>query len=1081
MFVENSTLEANRCIIAKNESSGQGGGIGCESATMTLNNCVCVGNFGSEGRGGIASDSSVITFTNGILWNFGTEVRDGGGLAPEITYSCVQSGLPGVGNINAYPLFVDPDNEDYRLQDGSPCIDGGTDLGMGFNGAAPDMGAWEAPGDYTQGATQHVPTLLRVDADMVKGGGGDRWADALPSISDALFLCSASDEIWVAEGTYHENISFEPGLRLFGGFSGDETARDQRDPGTNLTTIESPGNSQTVVTVQNVEKTTMDGFSIVNSDFSQRGFTYQDVDSATLNNCRIHGQLFIFFSFPDISNCVVTGAEQLEFGGVRCSYSNPTFFNCEITENKGRTGAGVSCYSSNPVFRNVRITRNEAYYIGGGFYCVDSNPELINCTIADNTGDRGSAMDLTYSNPVITNSILSNPQGVQEDEISTGDPLSAAIISYSIVAESEGGEFNIDTDPLLVDPESGDYRLQPTSPCIDAGNPDPMFNDDCLPPGQGTVRNDMGYTGGTGNCQVLTGSTVPTLTPTPTITPTPGPGCDSGYYILDSYGGRHRVGEPNTITGSLYFGYDIARDLEKASVSIGQATDLDLVVLDGSGVAHFIEYPDHSIPQMFYFGDQLNEFPQGRAVDLELSADSQGLWVLTDFGGIYRSGSALDDDPVMVPNTDGFALGWDVPIEAEIRAPGLEAPGGATLRAVSLVVIDTDEDNIADGFVIVDSMGGHYQIDNDGNEFAAGSSDGSPENSPERLLDPAAYVWPFFGGLDIARDAELHPSQRGVVIFDGWGGIHPVPVDVTTNPVFYANNRQPDNPTELITTVGMPYIVNGFAPPDTPAEEIPEIDAASIFMDLEFSVSCGNGFYTLDRFGGVFAFGAARFEPDNLMPPYSGSPYFYPQPLAESMEIFGAAETDFDTASGSIITIDLPGLQKGAKPLRLVRIPAGTYMMGARDGQVGADLDEYPRHEVTIGYDFYIGQTEITQAQFYAVTGRVCNGPCSLPDHPLSLSLNSNSNSLNVFLEELNSQTGLSFRLPSEAEWEYACRAGSETRFHFGEYEECTFECRDCVNPANGIRLTDFAVYCYEPGEGGLMPVGSLLPNAWGL
>ncbi|MCA9418972.1 MAG: hypothetical protein KC917_22045, partial [Candidatus Omnitrophica bacterium] len=321
--------------------------------------------------------------------------------------------------------------------------------------------------------------------------------------------------------------------------------------------------------------------------------------------------------------------------------------------------------------------------------------------------------------------------------------------------------------------------------------------------------------------------------------------------------------------GSIYFGEDIARDLEKATVQVGSATDLDLVVLDGAGAAHFVEHPGSTIPQMFYFGDELNDFPQGRAVDLVLSADSQGLWVLTDFGGIYRAGSSLDGDPVMVPNTDGFALGWDVPIEADMRAPGLEAPGGATLRAVSLVVIDEDQDNVADGYVIVDSMGGHYQIDNDGNDIAPGSSSGSPVNSPGRLLDPSSYAWPFFPGLDIARDAELHPTQQGVVVFDGWGGIHPVPVDDSTNPVFYANNRDPNNPTELITTVGMPYIVSGFAAPGTPVGEEPEVDAGSIFEDLEFSVSCGSGFYTLDKFGGVFAFGDSRPEPDNLTPPYS--------------------------------------------------------------------------------------------------------------------------------------------------------------------------------------------------------------------
>ncbi|MCA9450048.1 MAG: hypothetical protein KC931_23200, partial [Candidatus Omnitrophica bacterium] len=104
-----------------------------------------------------------------------------------------------------------------------------------------------------------------------------------------------------------------------------------------------------------------------------------------------------------------------------------------------------------------------------------------------------------------------------------------------------------------------------------------------------------------------------------------------------------------------------------------------------------------------------------------------------------------------------------------------------------------------------------------------------------------------------------------------------------------------NNPTELITTVGMPYIVSGFAAPGTPAGEEPEVDAGSIFEDLEFSVSCGSGFYTLDKFGGVFAFGDSRPEPDNLTPPYSGSPYFFPNLYAESLEIFGAGEAEVET------------------------------------------------------------------------------------------------------------------------------------------------------------------------------------------
>ena len=124
----------------------------------------------------------------------------------------------------------------------------------------------------------------------------------------------------------------------------------------------------------------------------------------------------------------------------------------------------------------------------------------------------------------------------------------------------------------------------------------------------------------------------------PTATNTPRPEdfvCDSGYYVLDSLGGRHRVGNPMLITGPLYFGNDIARDMERMLCQ----EEEDLAVLDGLGGVHVIQNAACTIQQDFYFGDaDKDSFPQGRAVDLEMAANSTGFWVLTDFGGIYRAG-----------------------------------------------------------------------------------------------------------------------------------------------------------------------------------------------------------------------------------------------------------------------------------------------------------------------------------------------------------------------------------------------------------------------------------------------------------
>ena len=237
-------------------------------------------------------------------------------------------------------------------------------------------------------------------------------------------------------------------------------------------------------------------------------------------------------------------------------------------------------------------------------------------------------------------------------------------------------------------------------------------------------------------------------------------------------------------------------------------------------------------------------------------------------------------------------LGTDVPLPD--RDPNLNA-GGVTLRAVSFVVIDEDQDSRAEGYIVLDSMGGRFHFNADGTQVTAGSSSGLTGNEPGRVLDPTGYVWPFFMGLDIARDMELHPNQGGVIILDGWDGIHPVPVDVETNPVFFANNVVSATDSTPAQAVGMPYVTTGFDDPNTAEDEsvVLDIDGASIFADLEFSAGCpGGGLYTLDRFGGVFVLGGAaeRWRAGSRL---RHSPYFFPFLYAEDMEMFSAVESEY--------------------------------------------------------------------------------------------------------------------------------------------------------------------------------------------
>jgi eukaryotic-like serine/threonine-protein kinase len=115
--------------------------------------------------------------------------------------------------------------------------------------------------------------------------------------------------------------------------------------------------------------------------------------------------------------------------------------------------------------------------------------------------------------------------------------------------------------------------------------------------------------------------------------------------------------------------------------------------------------------------------------------------------------------------------------------------------------------------------------------------------------------------------------------------------------------------------------------------------------------------------------------------------------------------------------------------LKMVKIPAGKFMMGSPANEEARSENENPQHQVKVS-EFYLGQTLVTQDQWEALMGSNPSG--FKGDNQLPVDSVSWLESMD-FCQKLSRKTGRTYRLPSEAEWEYACRAGTTTPFAFGE------------------------------------------------
>lgn len=349
-----------------------------------------------------------------------------------------------------------------------------------------------------------TPTVY-VNASANPGGDGTRWetayADLQQGLAAARGLRRDYVEVWVAEGTYRtatgasngKTTSFDlaNGVAIFGGFLGQETARNQRDPLKYPTILSGDTKGDDQPAFRNIEDNSLHVVAGegVNATAILDGFTIRGgcTDQGYLGSSTRGGGMLLEHASPTIRRCIFTTNKASEGAGAFCGYgSHPVFESCRFLGNWVELdtfgGGGLSNWMSSPLLVNCVFTGNRAPR-GGAISNWDGSPVFVNCTVQHNFASRRAggmyAFESMYETvPVLRNTVVAHNVAEEGPELALQGEAEI-VVEHSCVEQMDDGVWRnlqqasamrwgggvVDIDPLT----TPDGHLKANSPLISAG------------------------------------------------------------------------------------------------------------------------------------------------------------------------------------------------------------------------------------------------------------------------------------------------------------------------------------------------------------------------------------------------------------------------------------------------------------------------------------------------------------------------------------------------------------------------------------------------------------------------------------